>query len=201
MGFGRQPTAAEDLLLVALKVFTTLRWEQVAEAYIRQFSPTRQPTAGDCRNRWARPLKTNPARLALEAGQPLCAADDQLVRAYLQAEGMQALNALGIAFLNTPSLPPVPGIPASVPPAPTTAASVPPAQAPPAVTANLSTSAPPSFPPLQGAPNQTLAIDDSWGFVFPHPQESAPEEQPKRGAHPVLGPSFAPLFPPYPELP
>jgi hypothetical protein len=200
MGFGCQPTAAQDLLLVALKVLTTLRWEQIAEAYIHQFSPTCQPTAGDCRNRWARPLKTNPARLALEAEQPLEAADDQLVRAYLQAEGIHALNALGVAFLNAPSLPPVPGAPASVPAPTATAPSGPPAQAPPG-TVNFH-SASPFHPPLQGVLDQTPATDDSWDSVFEHqPQESAPEGQVEKGGHPLLGPSFAPLFPPYPELP
>ncbi|PGH36043.1 hypothetical protein GX50_01055 [[Emmonsia] crescens] len=105
MGFGQPPTPTQDLLLVALKILTTLRWQEIAEAYDRQFSTPSllcRPSARDCRSRWARGLTRNVARLALEAGRPLHPTDEIQVRIFLQAEGMYHLNDLSLALLATP---------------------------------------------------------------------------------------------------
>ncbi|PGH21566.1 hypothetical protein AJ80_03126 [Polytolypa hystricis UAMH7299] len=103
MGFGREKNPDDNLVLITLKVLTTMTWKEIIQAFIRLRAPPGKLDSGDCRSRWSRHLSNDSTTLALEAQQPLDSGTDLLVRHYLQMEGMNHINALGRAFLNRPA--------------------------------------------------------------------------------------------------
>ncbi|EEP82012.1 predicted protein [Uncinocarpus reesii 1704] len=90
-----------DRFLVTLKLLTQMSWQQIIDAYNKQFGEAALP--GDARNRWARQLKANSFRDSLENNGELQEGEVADAVEFLRVHGLGHLNSEGERFLLTHS--------------------------------------------------------------------------------------------------